>query len=291
MHNNIMASGLRDRPPMPATGIYAQWQLRFIRYIYTRPNGDALRKCLLQGPYKLSTVIVLEKEAIHLLLTGIEDEIYSTVDACKTAHEMMWSELSETINLLKPTIFVSHIRQFWSTARIKTTDAGIHILATVDGIQRTVSESSLRRNLKLRDEDGIVSIPDTELFENLTLMGYNISQNQKLTFQKGQFFHQWKYLIHTIMQCLSPKRLFPFYTIIVHHGEGSGTPSEPHHTPFLEVETSHPTTSLIPLPSIPTAPIPPVTQPVTTPIIQYSRRAKIAQSSALITVADEHASP
>ncbi|GJT47404.1 retrovirus-related pol polyprotein from transposon TNT 1-94 [Tanacetum coccineum] len=29
-----------------------------------------------------------EKEAIHLLLTRIGDEIYSTVDACKTAHEM-----------------------------------------------------------------------------------------------------------------------------------------------------------------------------------------------------------
>nr|GFB53709.1 hypothetical protein [Tanacetum cinerariifolium] len=38
-------------------------------------------------------------------------------------------------------------------------------------------------------------------------------------------------------------------------------------------------------------PIPPVTQPVTTPIIQYLRRARIAQSSALPTVADEHASP
>nr|GFC96234.1 hypothetical protein [Tanacetum cinerariifolium] len=72
---------------------------------------------------------------------------------------------------VKPTIFVSHIQKFWSTARIKTTDEGTHILATVDGIQRTGSESSLRRNLKLRDEDGIVSIPDTELFENLTLMG------------------------------------------------------------------------------------------------------------------------
>ncbi|GJR78188.1 hypothetical protein Tco_0148973 [Tanacetum coccineum] len=29
-----------------------------------------------------------KKEAIHLLLTRIGDEIYSTVDACKTAHEM-----------------------------------------------------------------------------------------------------------------------------------------------------------------------------------------------------------
>ncbi|GKC11776.1 hypothetical protein Tco_1008558 [Tanacetum coccineum] len=30
-----------------------------------------------------------EKEAIHLLSTGIGDEIYSTVDTCKTAHEML----------------------------------------------------------------------------------------------------------------------------------------------------------------------------------------------------------
>ncbi|GJU98440.1 ribulose-1,5-bisphosphate carboxylase/oxygenase large subunit, chloroplastic [Tanacetum coccineum] len=29
-----------------------------------------------------------EKEVIHLILTGIGDEIYSTVDACQTAHEM-----------------------------------------------------------------------------------------------------------------------------------------------------------------------------------------------------------
>nr|GEV69675.1 hypothetical protein [Tanacetum cinerariifolium] len=51
------------------------------------------------------------------------------------------------------------------------------------------------------------SLPDAKLFENLTLMGYNISPNQKFTFQKGQFSHQWKYLIHTIMQCLSPKSI------------------------------------------------------------------------------------
>nr|GEY94665.1 ribonuclease H-like domain-containing protein [Tanacetum cinerariifolium] len=87
---------------------------------------------------------------------------------------------------VKPTVYVSHIRQFWSTARIETTEEGTKILATVDGIHRTVTESSLRRNLKLRDEEGISSLPDMELFENLTLMGYNISPNQKFTFQKDE---------------------------------------------------------------------------------------------------------
>nr|GEY71846.1 hypothetical protein [Tanacetum cinerariifolium] len=73
----------------------------------------------------------------------------------------------------------------------------------------------------------------------------------------------------------------------------SGTPTEPYHTPSPEATSLPHTTSSIPLPSFPTAPIPipTVTQTDTTPIIQYSRRARIAQSSALLTVEDEPASP
>nr|GEV52248.1 hypothetical protein [Tanacetum cinerariifolium]GEV61994.1 hypothetical protein [Tanacetum cinerariifolium] len=88
MHNNIMAAGSRDCLPMLATGRYAQWQSCFLRYIDTRPNSDALRKCILKA---VETIMNMspenkahyesEKEAIHLLLTRIGDEIYSTVDA------------------------------------------------------------------------------------------------------------------------------------------------------------------------------------------------------------------
>ncbi|GJZ36716.1 hypothetical protein Tco_0582907 [Tanacetum coccineum] len=116
MHNNIMAAGSRDRPPMLATGRYAQWRSRFLRYIDTRPNGDALRKCILKGPYTptiVTTPVVpatlahfeSEKEAIHLILAGIGDEIYSTVDACQTAQEM-WEAIErlqqgESLNVRK----------------------------------------------------------------------------------------------------------------------------------------------------------------------------------------------
>nr|GFA94672.1 hypothetical protein [Tanacetum cinerariifolium] len=79
--------------------------------------------------------------------------------------------------------------------------------------------------------------------------------------------------------------------MLVHQGKGSGTPTEPHHTPSPDADTSHLTTSSIPLPSLPTAPIPPVTQTDTTRIRQYSRRVRIAQSSALPTIADEPTSP
>nr|GFA68421.1 hypothetical protein [Tanacetum cinerariifolium] len=75
-------------------------------------------------------------------------------------------------------------------------------------------------------------------------------------------------------------------------GEGSGTPTEPHHTPSPESQhTSHTTHSLPLIPSVTSALIPPVTSSETTPIRQYTRRVRIAQSSALPPVADEPASP
>nr|GEW59126.1 integrase, catalytic region, zinc finger, CCHC-type, peptidase aspartic, catalytic [Tanacetum cinerariifolium] len=150
MHNNIMAAGSRDRPPMLATRRYPQWRSRFLRYIDTRPNGDALRKCILNGPYKPTTVLVqaiaatddspaipeyttvetpmnmspankayfkAEKEVIHLILTGIGDEIYSTVDAFQTAQEM-WEAIKrlqqgESLNIQDPewSRFVTIVKQ------------------------------------------------------------------------------------------------------------------------------------------------------------------------------------
>nr|GEY91876.1 hypothetical protein [Tanacetum cinerariifolium] len=82
---------------------------------------------------------------------------------------------------------------FWSTARIETTDEGTKILAIVDGKPRKISESSIRRNLKLKDEVGISSLPNAEFFKNLTLMGYIILPNQKFSFQKGDILKKFGY--------------------------------------------------------------------------------------------------
>nr|GEZ52313.1 hypothetical protein [Tanacetum cinerariifolium] len=78
-------------------------------------------------------------------------------------------------------------------------------------------------------------------------------------------------------------------------GEGSGTLTEPHHTPSQEAQPSshtHISSPSIPtVTSVPTIPIPTVIPSETTPIRQYTRRARIAQSSALPPVADKPASP
>nr|GFB12575.1 ribonuclease H-like domain, reverse transcriptase, RNA-dependent DNA polymerase [Tanacetum cinerariifolium] len=67
---------------------------------------------------------------------------------------------------VKPNIFVSHIQQFWSTATIETTDVGTHILATVDGIQRTAQEEEIGRLKErvqvLEDREAVASKPSGE---------------------------------------------------------------------------------------------------------------------------------
>ncbi|GKF05729.1 hypothetical protein Tco_0036397, partial [Tanacetum coccineum] len=58
------------------------------------------------------------------------------------------------------------------TAAANTLDSGeVQITAIIDGKVKLVSEESIRRHLKLEDSDGITTLPNTEIFEQLTLIG------------------------------------------------------------------------------------------------------------------------
>ncbi|GJV03687.1 ribonuclease H-like domain-containing protein [Tanacetum coccineum] len=74
----------------------------------------------------------------------------------------------------------------------------------VDGNKTIITESIVRRDLQLEDAEGVDCLPNSTIFEQLTLMGYE-KISQKLTFYKAFFSQQWKFLIHTILQCLSSK--------------------------------------------------------------------------------------
>ncbi|GJZ53926.1 hypothetical protein Tco_0608811 [Tanacetum coccineum] len=73
------------------------------------------------------------------------------------------------------TIYVSLIEQFWQTTSASTPENGeMEIIATIDGKVNVVSEASIRRHLKLEDSDGISTLPNAEIFEQLALMGITI---------------------------------------------------------------------------------------------------------------------
>ncbi|GJX44663.1 hypothetical protein Tco_0261339 [Tanacetum coccineum] len=120
---------------MLAPGNYVQWKSRIKRYIDTKPNNELIHCCLQNPPYKFKwtekTVPVAEgssetttegymenyknvsqdirdqlnaeAEAVQIILTGIDNDIYSTVDACPNACEM-WKAIErlkqgESINV------------------------------------------------------------------------------------------------------------------------------------------------------------------------------------------------
>ncbi|GJR84493.1 hypothetical protein Tco_0155278 [Tanacetum coccineum] len=72
------------------------------------------------------------------------------------------------------------------------------------GKKIVVTEASVRRDLQLDDEEGTDCLPNATIFEELTRIGYE-KLTHNLTFYKAFFSPQWKFLIHTILQCLSAK--------------------------------------------------------------------------------------
>nr|GEX99937.1 hypothetical protein [Tanacetum cinerariifolium] len=113
LHNAIMEAGGKDRPPMLAPINYVQWKSRIKRYIETKPNHELIHYCLRNPPYEykwndkvvpvtegvtettterymknyknvsqdIRDQLNAEAKAVQIILTGIDNDIYSTVDA------------------------------------------------------------------------------------------------------------------------------------------------------------------------------------------------------------------
>nr|GEV33462.1 hypothetical protein [Tanacetum cinerariifolium] len=133
LHNAIMEAGSKDRPPMLAPGNYVQWKSRIKRYINTKANHELIHYCLENPRYELgwkdkrvpdsdgnittTTERVFETykyviqdirdqlnakaEAVQIILTGIDNDIYSTVDACPNAlNEIRAKKIAHVANPL-----------------------------------------------------------------------------------------------------------------------------------------------------------------------------------------------
>ncbi|GJY84115.1 hypothetical protein Tco_0497491 [Tanacetum coccineum] len=110
-----------------------------------------------------------------------------------------------------PIIFDSLVKQFWSTATLMSSKLGPPaILATIDKTPYTITEESVKRHLQLADDGGIDDLPIVEIYFGMDNLGY-VTEG-KLTFFKNKFSPQWRFLVHTLLHCLSTKS----------EGEGAG---------------------------------------------------------------------
>ncbi|GKB29074.1 hypothetical protein Tco_0868475 [Tanacetum coccineum] len=90
---------------------------------------------------------------------------------------------------------------FWAITKVKTVNEERQLQALVDKKKVIITETSIRSDLKLEDAGGTDCLPTATIFEELARTGYEKS-SPKLTFYKAFFSPQWKFLIHTITQCL-----------------------------------------------------------------------------------------
>ncbi|GJS37656.1 retrovirus-related pol polyprotein from transposon TNT 1-94 [Tanacetum coccineum] len=103
LHNAIMEAGSKDRPPMLAPGNYAEKTVPV-----AEGSSETTTERYMENYKNVSQDIRdqlnAEAEAVQIILTGIDNDIYSTVDACPNACEM-WKAIErlkqgESINMM-----------------------------------------------------------------------------------------------------------------------------------------------------------------------------------------------
>jgi hypothetical protein len=68
---------------------------------------------------------------------------------------------------MNPTIYISYIKQFWLTAKVKTMNGEKYVSALVDGQKVRVTESSIRETLLLDDETETTCLANAAIFTGL----------------------------------------------------------------------------------------------------------------------------
>ncbi|GJY75488.1 hypothetical protein Tco_0480604 [Tanacetum coccineum] len=140
---------------------------------------------------------------------------------------------------INPTIYTSCIEQFWATFKVKTVNGEVQLQALVDGKKITVTESFVRRDLQLNDEEDsagkFLMYPRfVQVFLDNQLEGminnniiYIAPSHTKKVFanmkrQGNDFSGRVTPLFSTMMVQAQQEQ-----------GEGSDMPTDPHHTPTI----------------------------------------------------------
>ncbi|GKA47524.1 hypothetical protein Tco_0740407 [Tanacetum coccineum] len=99
--------------PMLYQGGYIQWAQRVIKFIDKKPNEELLLNSILKGPYKLvdgttdphthsstrfetlanltkeeKEQVQTDKQVINIIFLGVDNDVFSTIESCESAHEM-----------------------------------------------------------------------------------------------------------------------------------------------------------------------------------------------------------
>nr|GEU32627.1 hypothetical protein [Tanacetum cinerariifolium] len=141
-------------------------------------------------------------DAAHVLLLGHQSD---ASEGFEQIIDFLNAYVIQYALMVSPTIYVSCIKQFWTFISIKKMNDVVRLQALIDRKKVIITEDFVRQTLRLDDDDSVNCLPNEEIFAELARMGHE-KPSTKLTFYKAFFSAQWKFLIYTILQCMSAKR-------------------------------------------------------------------------------------
>ncbi|GKE79040.1 hypothetical protein Tco_1545160 [Tanacetum coccineum] len=212
---------------------------------------------------------------LKLMLLGINLLLLLEVNAARH-NLLLMLEVNGTRHNLLLLLKVNVARNKLTTVvNAKTVNGEVQLQALVDGKKIIITESTVRRDLQLEDAEGVDCLPNTTIFEQLTLMSSKttawnefsstmastiicLATNQKFNFSKSIFESMEKNLdnvsgiflmylrnMRRVGKGFSGRKTPLFQTMVVQYqaeiGESSSIPTDPHHTPTsVQPSTSQP---------------------------------------------------
>nr|GEW38675.1 hypothetical protein [Tanacetum cinerariifolium] len=96
---------------------------------------------------------------------------------------------------------------------VKIVNDEVRVQTLIDGKKVTIKESSIRRTLRIDDDEGTSCLANDDIFTGLANMGYE-KMSEKLTFYKAFFSPQWNTMASAII-CLATNQEFNFSRYIL----------------------------------------------------------------------------
>nr|GEU90074.1 ribonuclease H-like domain-containing protein [Tanacetum cinerariifolium] len=106
---------------------------------------------------------------VHLMLLGHKSDASEGLDQIV---DFLNPHVIQYALMVNPSIYVSYIKQFWTSISIKKSNDVVRLQALIDRKKVITTEDSIRQALRLDDADGVDCLLIEEIFAELARMGY-----------------------------------------------------------------------------------------------------------------------